>query len=664
METDTPGMNPTSAISPVSSPRGLQARGESAVLQERLRRFSVGAGWAGVGCSLLVLAGWAFEAEFLKRFIPGAVSMNPLTALCFMLAGFSLGAPQHRLARPAAWLVAGVGLAKLVSYTTGVPFGVDQWLFREALMADLPGHPNQIAPNTALNFLLLALALLLPPGRGRLPEAALLVVMLSSLLAVLGYTYEVEWMYGVSAFIPMALPTALLFGLLSTSALCARPGRGITRLLLSPGPGGLLMRRLFPALIVTFIFIGWLRLQGQRHGLFDTDMAVTFFTLVTIFILAALVWWSARCLHLADERRRHTEDELDHFFELSLDLLGIAGLDGHWRRVNRAFTATLGLSQEEILARPYLELIHPDDIEPSTTQLASLAEGRPVIDFENRFRHRDGTWRWIAWKALPVPEEDLLYCTGRDITALKAADDAMRSVNEQLLQKTTQLEAANKELESFSYSVSHDLRAPLRGISGFAQALQERAADQLDATSLGYLQRVRSATDRMSALIDDLLKLSRLSRAEMRLQGVDLSALASEVLAGLREREPEREIEVLITPGLTAWGDPALLRILLENLLGNAWKFTARTPAPRIEFRLDTPEGAVPKTFLIRDNGVGFDPRYAHKLFGAFQRLHSQADFPGTGIGLAIVHRIAARHSGRVWAEGAPGQGAAFFFSL
>lgn len=243
------------------------------------------------------------------------------------------------------------------------------------------------------------------------------------------------------------------------------------------------------------------------------------------------------------------------------------------------------------------------------------------------------------------------------------AVDAMRCMNAEIAQQAAHMEAANAELESFSYSVSHDLRAPLRGISGFAQALEEHAGSVLDETSRGYLERVRNASARMSTLIDDLLKLSRLTRAEMKREDVDLSALAETVVDALRKAEPERVVEVSIAPGMRAFGDPALLRILLDNLLGNAWKFTANNPAAKIELTSEAAEnGHV--VFHVRDNGVGFDNRYGHKLFGAFQRLHSQEEFPGTGVGLATVQRIVHRHLGRVSADGAPGRGAVFSFSL
>ncbi|WP_437123444.1 sensor histidine kinase [Tistlia consotensis] len=220
----------------------------------------------------------------------------------------------------------------------------------------------------------------------------------------------------------------------------------------------------------------------------------------------------------------------------------------------------------------------------------------------------------------------------------------------------------NRELEAFSYSVSHDLRAPLRAIDGFSQALLEDCGEQLDEEGRGHLNRVRQAAQRMGLLIDDLLRLSRVARAELAPEAVDLGALALEVVEGLRSASPERAVEVEIARDLTARGDPRLLRIALENLIGNAWKFTAgRTPA-RIELGRCEQDGK--PAFFVRDNGVGFDMTYAGQLFRAFQRLHDARSFPGTGIGLATVQRIVHKHGGAVWAEAATNEGATFYFTL
>lgn len=250
----------------------------------------------------------------------------------------------------------------------------------------------------------------------------------------------------------------------------------------------------------------------------------------------------------------------------------------------------------------------------------------------------------------------------RDITERKKAEEEVRALNQSERQHALELEAANKELEAFSYSVSHDLRAPLRSIDGFSLALMEDYADTLDAEARGHLERIRAATQRMAQLIDDLLKLARVTRSEMRNETVDLTAMAKVIFAEFEALEPERRVECVVQDGVVGSGDPELLRVVLENLLGNAWKFTMKKPRAKIELGMFQRDGR--QVYFVRDDGQGFDPAYVSKLFGTFQRLHATTEFPGTGIGLASVRRIIHRHGGRTWAEGLKQKGATFFFTL
>jgi len=240
--------------------------------------------------------------------------------------------------------------------------------------------------------------------------------------------------------------------------------------------------------------------------------------------------------------------------------------------------------------------------------------------------------------------------------------DALVEKEQQLQKHAVQLEQSNKELEAFAYSVSHDLRAPLRSIDGFSQALLEDCNDKLDAAGKNYLQRVRAAAQRMGELIDDLLMLSRINRYEMKQEKVDLSTLASDVTNELYKAQTERNVTAVIASDITANGDTHLLRILLTNLLDNAWKFTGKHPSARVEFRSNQKDGQT--VFFIRDDGVGFDMKYADKLFAPFQRLHTTSEFPGTGIGLAIVQRIIHRHGGKIWVESEAEKGTTFYFTL
>jgi two-component system sensor histidine kinase/response regulator len=250
----------------------------------------------------------------------------------------------------------------------------------------------------------------------------------------------------------------------------------------------------------------------------------------------------------------------------------------------------------------------------------------------------------------------------RQTQLLQASEREARDLAETRAELVRDLEHKNRELESFSYAVSHDLRAPLRRIESFSRAVQESQGDRLDDAGRRYLDRVREASQQMTRLIDDVLYLARVTRADMREHEVDLSGLVTLLLDRMREAEPDRQVEVKVRPGITVAADGQLLRIAVANLLENAWKFTAKTPAARIEFGATNPAGE--PAYFIRDNGAGFDMAYADRLFGPFQRLHRASEFPGTGIGLATVQRIIHRHGGRVWAEGMLGQGATFHFTI
>jgi light-regulated signal transduction histidine kinase (bacteriophytochrome) len=275
----------------------------------------------------------------------------------------------------------------------------------------------------------------------------------------------------------------------------------------------------------------------------------------------------------------------------------------------------------------------------------------------------DGTVLEIRGSPLPGGG---FVTTYTDITARKNAEAALQHLNAELEQRiaerTQALEQANREMQSFSYSISHDLRTPLRAINGFSKVVLAASAGKFDQETTDNLGRIAAGAERMGLLIDDLLNLSQVSRRGLRRQAVNLSRLAGEVARNLTQAHPERQVEILIAPDMMVDGDRGLIQILLENLIGNAWKFTSRTDAAKIEVGQLERDGEM--ICFVRDNGAGFDMRYAGKLFGAFQRLHSLREFEGTGIGLSIVQRIVIRHGGRIWAEAKPRQGATLHFTL
>jgi len=342
-----------------------------------------------------------------------------------------------------------------------------------------------------------------------------------------------------------------------------------------------------------------------------------------------------------------------------------------YRGCNHLVAADSGLrSVDEIVGKTDFDLGYKEAAEFQADDRRVMESGRPKVYYEEPVTTAQGRVIWARTSKFPLrgPGGEVVGVLGtfEDITDRKEVEEDIRRLNAELerrvADRTAQLTAANKELESFSYSVSHDLRAPLRAIDGFSQALAEDFGDLMDENARGHLHRVRLASQRMAELIDDILDLSRTARAELRRRRVSLSSLAEAIVAQLRASGPERTVEFVIEAGLEVYADESLSRVLLENLLGNAWKYTSRKPAARIEFGRTQQERG--PAFFVRDDGDGFDMAYAHKLFGAFQRLHGLDEFEGTGIGLATVRRIVGRHGGKVWGEGQPGVGAVFYFSL
>jgi PAS domain S-box-containing protein len=361
-------------------------------------------------------------------------------------------------------------------------------------------------------------------------------------------------------------------------------------------------------------------------------------------------------VHSRTQELDQSREEMDQFFSMSLDLLCIANVAGQFTRVNPAWQEVLGWTAADLTAVPYLTLVHPDDTASTAHEAGKLADGGVTVNFENRYRSKDGTYRWLSWKAAASLDRGLVYAVARDVTDEKrAAWD--------LQQYAAKLAAANRELEAFSYSVSHDLRAPLRSVDGFSQALLEDCGERLGTDGQDYLRRIRAAAQRMGQLIDDLLKLARVTRADLHLESIDLSAMAQTTLAALTDAHHDRRVEWHVQSGLRTTGDARLIQIAMTNLLENAWKFTGKRAQAHIEFGVRDDVGSTCEYF-VKDNGAGFDAAYASKLFGAFQRLHQPGDFPGTGIGLATVQRIVIRHGGHIRAEGAPGRGATFSFTL
>jgi PAS domain S-box-containing protein len=667
----------STSLYPARAFRGSAPRSTPAVAPIHRNVISSAAGAISLVLGVATLIGWMLDISLLKTVLPGFVNMKANTALCFMLLGVALVLP-----RATATLVAGgvaaIALLTLAEYL-GLKVGIDEIFFRDGdpLSVNAPGR-SSVTSTVAL--LLIAAALLLARRSYWVlaAQASALAAAALAWLAILGYTSGVKDLYGLPGLTPIALHTALGFLVVSVGVLALRPEVGVVRLLISKTAGGLLLRRLAPVVILGPMLLGWFCHIGVQSDLYSRNVSQWLFLSGLLTLLLVALVTAARTVErteseLVEMVRRENEQNLDRFFTLSRELLCIADIDGCLLRVNPTWKETLGWTIDDLTGKPFLDFVHSDDREGTLGAVEELTAGQAAVGFENRFRCSDGSFRWLQWSSTAAPEQGLIYIAGRDITERKHAEEALRRLAEELEQRfaartadlsarTADLSAANEELEAFAYSVSHDLRAPLRGIDGFSQAVLEEYSELLDETGKDYLNRLRAASQRMGVLIDDMLSLSRVSRVELIHAQVDLSAIATSVAAEVQEREPGRQVDFVIPAGVAALGDSRFLRIVLENLLANAFKFTSTRAIARIEFGSEQVNGE--DAYFVRDDGVGFDMTYADQLFVPFQRLHTGSEFPGSGIGLATIQRIVRRHGGRAWADGEVGRGATVYFTL
>ncbi len=365
-------------------------------------------------------------------------------------------------------------------------------------------------------------------------------------------------------------------------------------------------------------------------------------------------------------RLRDSIEELDRYFTCSLDLLCICDINGVFRRLNKEWESTLGYPVSELTGRNFMEFVYSDDQAKTIEQLQELEKNKEVLNFVNRYMHKDGTFRWIEWRSFSYG--NLIYAVARDITERIENENKMRRMNDELekrvAERTENLTLINKELESFSYSVSHDLRAPLRHINGFIKLLESQGTGTLNEKGKHYLQVISESAEKMGLLIDQLLQLSRTGRQELNKTQVIMNRLVRDVINGLSNETSNRSITWVIDDLPETHADPSMLNAVLTNLIGNALKFTRNRENTQIHIGSFAGEKKNETVYFVKDNGVGFDMKYQDKLFGVFQRLHSSSEFEGTGIGLANVQRIINRHGGTVWAEGEVDKGASFYFSL
>ncbi len=373
----------------------------------------------------------------------------------------------------------------------------------------------------------------------------------------------------------------------------------------------------------------------------------------------------------AANEKLEAETKRNLFFVLSIDLLAVAGFDSFFKQTNPAWEKALGFTEEELKAEPFYEFAHPDDRASTESQFERLKAGAAITYFEHRFRCKSGHYKWLGWTAAPFAADQLVYIFARDITERRGAEEQIRSLNRQLERRVKEVTSVNHELEAFTYSISHDLRAPLRSMQGFAQMLLGEFAEILPEQALDYASRIVQSADYMDQLLRDLLEYSRINQVEFETTRVDLDAVLAEVLASMdteircrqAQINPDGPLGIIVAHHVT-------VRQILSNLIANALKFVSPGTAPRVRIWTEQvpPEAIWPSLPLLRlcvqDNGIGIAPDQHEKIFGLFQRTHTRDAYPGTGIGLAIVRKGAERMGGRAGVNSQPEQGSCFWVDL
>jgi len=651
----------------------------------RQRRTAAVAAAVATAIPITVLAGWVFGIARLRGVLPDAVAMNPITALSLLSGALALWfanrpGPRARMAsRGFALVMAVLGLCRLVDPLLGGRLEIDLLFYRSQIQQMVP--PARMSFASSISAVCLGTSLLLyRSGMVKLRSTRWLVLPAAvlALLAMAGYLYGSRVLFDIPALKPMALNSALALLALCLGIAALPPATPPISTLLLPGAAGTMARTLLPAAFLLPFLIGWVRVEAERAGWFDLGFGTALMVVLTSGLMTLLVLlsvWQVQRAERAQQRMeagiRASERRLFQILEAIPIGVFVTSRQGQPYYANRmsqeisgqpAITETKAeeMSQRYHVYRAGTQEMYPPEMLPGARAL----RGERVHTDDLEVHRPDRVVPVEVWSA-PVTAADgsieFAISAFNDITERQEAKRQIEGLNLELKDQVAELASVNGELETFSYSVSHDLRAPLRAIDGFSRMLTEDHAGALSPEAQRLLGRIRNNVQRMGNLIDDLLRFSRLSRKQLEAAPVDMSELVRTVVGDL-SRTHERQLSVVVDQLPPALGDTDLLRQVWINLIDNGFKYSGKRGDPQVEVGGKT--NGVEATYWVRDNGVGFDMTYAGKLFGVFQRLHSQDEFEGTGVGLAIVQRIVHRHGGRVWAEAKPGQGATFSFTL
>lgn len=644
---------------------------DSSAIKARFRRYAKVLVAIAFLIGLMSLIGWQFDIRFLKRPIPGLAAMNPTTAMCFILCTSSFilitSNPVYDKARRVgyvlAWLLLAISIAILVDVVLPSHFDIDLIFMAEKLQAEENlTSLSRMAPNTAANFLFASIILLLPYNRKAttIAQVLSLLIGLIAMFSILGYAYHVGEFYGLLKYIPMALHTAVCFFLFALSVLLYTVDKQLMKEIAKPHTGGVIGRLFIPfALIIPFMLgMIFMFLYGLYN--FSVEFGIASLTLSIIIVFVMLIWYMVYSLNEKDKLHKAAEEEVKVAYSVlqssieSFKEIMIFSIDKEYRYLNfnSAFAWATHAAYNTKVEKG-MSMLKSISV-PEDQQKAKANCDRALSGESHTIIQEYGEVKKAYYETRYNP---MLDNSGSviGVTVLSADVTARKAAEEEILE-------LNKELESFSYSVSHDLRAPLRSISGYASILMEDYQEKLDDEGKRVINVISSNTAKMSQLIDDLLNFSRLGRKPVSKAIFNPEPGLRSIIDTQLDTIDKDRLEIRIGDLRDLYGDSALLHHVFLNLFSNAIKYSMKKKNPVVE--IYSIQNELEVIYTVKDNGAGFDMQYANKLFAVFQRLHTAKEFKGTGVGLAIASKIIAKHGGKIWAKGEVDKGAEFNFSL
>ncbi|MDY6948315.1 MAG: ATP-binding protein [Pseudomonadota bacterium] len=657
--------------------------------------------------------------------LAGGLSLAGLIAHWRRATGGAINRLLIRTQPVAALLLLLIASTTLLSYVLAMPTGIDKLLVPNDSPNQMRVFPWRMSPVSAISFGLLAVAMLPWPARlTRLwlgMELLVLFISVSAFIMVLGHAYQAASLYSLPGYSVVALHTALGLLILTKAVLTVHPRFLLAGQIMAPDQAGAEMRRLLPAAVLLPCIVGWLLLQGQRRGWYGPDIGLAVFTAANMLVFSTLIWWNAQVVRRSEATLLAHLHRVQAVAEMDRAILGmrstreVAGkaLD-HLRRMVPCAGASVIVFDRHYGAERLLATgaCSDTDFVPRAHSIAcyeqalrDVGSARGIVLGDLSAQRNESELfldlrqaNTVSYVALPLRGEQHLlgmlelsdsrpHCfTEEHVQAVQSIADQLAialqqavlredidrhtaSLERRVQERTRELQVANQELlfanrdlEEFTASAAHDLRAPLNAMAGHCGILRELVQQQPDAEARYRMERIDASVRRMNDVIDGMLGLAQITRIELVRKPVSLDAVAAEVIQELQQQYLSHRVHYRIECGPAICADPRLIRSLLVNLLGNAWKYTTQTERPTVE--LTRVDDATEPTFVVRDNGVGFDMNFAQHLFEPFRRMHTLSEFPGVGIGLATSARIVQRYGGRIWAESTVGQGTSFYFTL